>query len=61
MNTAQLLKQYYNHVSKDANKLSIKIGNNLMDVFSGEGWAPPTRYRLVKGAWVYQQGPRHGG
>lgn len=35
-----------------------RIGNNLCDVFTGEGFDTPTRYRLIKGTWVYLHGPR---
>jgi hypothetical protein len=59
MNNDQLLNQYRNHTGTlPSGAHFIKIGNTLCDVFPGKGWTSPTRFRLIKGSWVYQQGPR---
>lgn len=59
MNVNQLLNQYTKHTGKlPGGEHFVRIGNNVCDVFSGKGWTSPTRYRLSKGAWVYQHGPK---
>lgn len=60
MNTQQLISQYEAHtVTIKSAGLHIKcIGNNLADVFSGEGFAAPTRLRKIKGKWAHLSGPK---
>ncbi len=59
MNDAQMIHQYKSHVGNlDGVGHYILAGRTSCDVFSGNGWNPPTRFRKVRGAWVYQQGPR---
>lgn len=59
MQTQQLLKQFQNHTGNlPSGNRYIKIGNTLCDVFNGKGWGTPTRYRLIKGSWIHQSGPR---
>lgn len=59
MNTNQLINQYKKHTGKlPTGQHYIKIGNNVCDVFAGNGWGVPTRFRLLRGSWVYQHGPK---
>jgi preprotein translocase subunit SecD len=58
MQTAAIIRQYQEH-TRNVGDLHIKrIGNNMADVFSGEGFPAPTRYRLIKGTWTYVTGPK---
>lgn len=62
MDQHQLIQQYKNHTGTlPSGAHYIKIGNTLCDVFTGKGWTQPTRYRLMKGQWVYQHGPNRSG
>lgn len=59
MNTEMMLRQYHAHTGTLPNNDHYKrIGNNTVDVFSGEGFAQPTRYRMIKGKWSYVSGPK---
>lgn len=62
MTNDQLIKQYTEHTANiNAFGLHLKcIGNNIVDVFSGEGFERPTRLRKVKGQWSHQSGPKLG-
>lgn len=60
MTTQELLKQYQGHTF-NVNKLGLhgkRIGNNIIDVFSGDGFSTPTRLRLIKGQWLHISGPK---
>jgi hypothetical protein len=60
MNTAQHINQYEAHTI-NLTRLGIHvklIGNNVADVFSGDGFATPTRLRKVKGQWAHVTGPK---
>lgn len=60
MNTEQALKQYAEHtgnIPKFGAHYKM-IGKNMVDVFIGEGFTAPTRYRLIRGAWTYVTGTR---
>lgn len=56
--SAIYLRQYKAHTKTVNGQHQIKVGNNLMDVFTGTGWTVPTRYRLIRSVWVYQHGPK---
>lgn len=60
MNTQQLIKQYEAHTTNVPRYgLHVKlIGNNVADVFGGEGFSVPTRLRKLKGQWTYVTGPK---
>lgn len=58
MNQAAILKQYKAHTGTLTGGEHYKrIGHNMVDVFKGEGFGTPTRYRLTKGDWTYVTGP----
>lgn len=60
MNTEQLLQQHKEH-TRTISKLGlhvISIGNNMADVFSGDGFSTPTRLRKAKGQWLQVGGPK---
>lgn len=55
---ARSIRQYLAHTSnKDGTKI-IKIGRDLIDVFTGSGWTNRSRYRVVNGRWAYMAGVR---
>jgi hypothetical protein len=60
METKQAIAQYEAHTTNITRLgLHIKlIGNNVADVFSGEGFGVPSRLRKVKGQWVHVTGPK---
>jgi hypothetical protein len=58
MNQETYLRQYQAHTGNDGDLHFKCIGSNMADVFSGEGFQTPTRYRLIKGAWTYVTGPK---
>lgn len=61
MTTHSMLQQYKSHTCNHAGYHGIRIGNNQMDVFPPvSGFATPTRFRNVRGEWVYQHGPKTG-
>lgn len=43
---------------KTAVSLSIPVHRGLWDIFTDTGWKVHSRYRLIKGAWVYISGLR---
>lgn len=61
MNQAIINRQYAAHTGNIGDLAYKRIGNNLCDVFSGEGFQTPTRYRLIRGTWVHLMGPRLDG
>lgn len=53
------IRQYKDHTGALPKGRHFKrIGHNLADVFDGDGLINPTRYRLIKGQWVYVNGPK---
>lgn len=58
MNQQTALNQYAAHTGNVKDLHFKKIGNNLVDVFKGEGFQNPTRYRLIKGTWTWISGPK---
>lgn len=58
MNTQQVLNQYEAHTGNIKGLHYKLIGNNIADVFSGDGFGVPTRLRKVKGQWAHVSGPK---
>lgn len=58
MNDAQMIRQHKAHTSYTPDGVVIRIGRDLVDVFTGSGWASRSRYRLTNGKWEYQVGAR---
>jgi hypothetical protein len=60
MNEAQHIRQYEAHTTNiERLGLHVKlIGNNVADVFSGEGFSVPTRLRKMRGQWQQISGPK---
>jgi hypothetical protein len=58
MNQEIAINQYKSHTGNVGDLHFKKIGNNLVDIFSGEGFNNPTRLRLIKGAWQWIAGPK---
>lgn len=59
MNVTALLQQHKNHTGNLKNGSAyVLIGRTVCDLFIGTGWPTPTRFRRVKGAWVYHHGPQ---
>lgn len=60
MNVNKHIEQYEAHTINLA-KLGVhvkRIGNNIADVFIGEGFSQPTRMRLVRSGWTIISGPK---
>ncbi len=56
--TARCLRQYARHTISTKDLKIILIDGKLADVFQGDGWPIPSRYRLMQGRWCYVNGPR---
>lgn len=58
MNVNNILKQYEAHTLNVRDAHVKRIGNNIADVFVGEGFGQPTRMRLMRGKWTIISGPK---
>lgn len=58
MNQEIAIRQYQAHTGNVGDLHFKRIGNNVVDVFAGEGFNSPTRLRTVRGAWTYVAGPK---
>ncbi len=56
--TVRCLRQYARHTISTKDLKIILIDGKLADVFAGDGWPTPSRYRLMQGRWCYVNGPR---
>lgn len=55
---ARSLRQYRAHtINKDGVKI-IRIGRDLVHVFTNTGWTNHSRYRVSNGRWSYLSGVR---
>lgn len=56
---SRMLRQYRAHTSttKEGNKV-VRLGRDQVDVFTGDGWANRSRYRVVNGRWAHMAGVR---
>ncbi len=55
---SRMMRQYKAHVTNTATAHMIRIGHNLCDVFTGNGWSTRSRYRLTNGRWLHVTGPK---
>lgn len=55
---AMYLRQYQRHTktTDDGAKIIYTPGRGIVDIYTGSGWKKHSRYRLVKGHWVYLSG-----
>lgn len=58
MDQAIAINQYKAHTGNIGDLHFKRIGNNVVDVFDGEGFGTPSRLRLVKGNWTHVAGPK---
>ncbi len=58
MTDAQMGKIANARVVKTANAHCIPVQRGLWDIFTGTGWKVHSRYRMIKGTWVYLSGLR---